>query len=132
MSQVLVSGGYLDAALGLQQAEQVRALEFLREFRRDPKGAGISLERLGGRGDDQVWSGRVSQDLRAILWKDGDTWALLHVDHHDPAYAWAERRRIGRHSVTGEMQVVEVEESVREIERIVVKDGGPPPLFADH
>lgn len=129
--QVLISDAYLDSALAMEQAEQVRALEFMREFRRDPKGPGMSLERVRNTKSDGVWSGRVSQDLRAIAWKDGDTWALLHVGHHDAAYDWAERRAIGRHSVTGELQVVEVQESVREVERVLVKDAGAPPLNLD-
>ena len=41
---------------------------------------------------------------------------LCYVDHHDAAYGWAERRVIERHPRTGAAQLVEVRETVREIE----------------
>jgi len=37
------------------------------------------------------------------------------VDHHDPAYRWAERRRLETHPTTGAAQFVEIREQVREI-----------------
>jgi superfamily I DNA/RNA helicase len=37
------------------------------------------------------------------------------VDHHDKAYAWAERRKLETHPKTGAAQLVEVRETVREI-----------------
>ena len=43
----------------------------------------ISLEQTRRNVSKQLWSGRVTQDLRAIIYQDGDAWALLHVDHHD-------------------------------------------------
>ena len=71
-----------------------------------------------------------NQDLRVILHKDGDTWVLLHVDHHDPAYRWAERRDVGRHPVTGALQIVESVETIREIERVVHVEPAKPPIFS--
>ena len=40
---------------------------------------------------------------------------LAYVDHHDRAYAWAERRRIEAHPRTGAVQIVEVRERVEEV-----------------
>ena len=37
------------------------------------------------------------------------------MDHHDKAYAWAERRKLETHPATGAAQLVEVRESVVEI-----------------
>jgi len=54
--------------------------------------------------------------LRVILHKDGEVWSLLYADHHDDAYAWAERRRAGRHPRTGGLQVVEIVETVLEVQ----------------
>ena len=42
---------------------------------------------------------------------------LAYVDHHDKAYAWAERRRIEAHPRTGAVQIVEV--------RALVEDAQP-------
>lgn len=41
---------------------------------------------------------------------------LCYVDHHDAAYRWAERRKLERHPRTGAAQLIEVRETVREIE----------------
>src|SRR5207244_7490631 len=40
---------------------------------------------------------------------------LCYVDHHDKAYAWAERRRLETHPATGAAQLVEIRERVQEI-----------------
>ncbi|MBI2683799.1 MAG: AAA family ATPase [Actinobacteria bacterium] len=73
-------------------------------FQANPQSPGISLERVERVRSEGLWSARVSQDLRAILYREGDAALLLYVGHHDAAYRWAERRRQERHSVTGEMQ----------------------------
>lgn len=110
---VLVTGGFFQAMNQLPAKEQAACTAFLTMFHANPKQPGISLERLDGI-SKHLWSGRVTQDLRAILYHEGDGWLLLHVDHHDPAYRWAERRDIARHPVTGALQIVEVVETVIE------------------
>ena len=66
------------------------------------------------------WSARVGGDLRIILQREGDgVLTLLHVGHHDDAYAWARRHRLSRHPVTGTMQLVEIPEAA--------DPGEPPP-----
>jgi hypothetical protein len=92
------------AAIGrLVAREQAACVEFVAKFTDNPANPGLSLERIG-----TLWSARVTQELRTILYKEGDAWVLLHVDHHDAAYRWAERRQGSRHPVTGELQIVEV------------------------
>ncbi len=127
-SQLFTSLGQLTAN------EQARVIEFINTFQSNPAHPGVSLERLTRARSKDVWSGRVSRDLRAILHKDGDTWAILYADHHDAAYNWAERRDIGRHAVTGALQIVESVETVREVERLVEVCVQPeaPPLFESH
>ena len=55
---------------------------------------------------------------------------LCYVDHHDKAYAWAERRRIERHPRTGAAQLVEIRERVEEVpvhaEPAQVAEAKPP------
>lgn len=82
----------------------------------DPKGTGLSLERLTKAGDDKVWSARVSRDLRIILRRDGEDNLLAYVGHHDDAYRWAERRRFIPHERSGAMQIVEVIEGRQKVE----------------
>ena len=125
----------LFSSLGkLAANEQARVIEFIDTFQANPAHPGVSLERLTHAGSKNVWSGRVSRDLRAILHKDGDTWAILYAAHHDPAYDWAERREFGRHSVTGALQIVASVETIREVERVVevLVQPDAPPLFQSH
>ena len=66
--------------------------------------------------DRNFWSVRVSRDLRLIVHKTGANLLLCYVDHHDAAYRWAEGRRLETHPRTGAAQIVEIRETVREIE----------------
>lgn len=124
---VLVSAGFLEAMGHLAFREQTACTEFLVKFQQNQAHPGISLERLTGK-STHLWSGRVTQDLRAILHQEGDAWVVLHVDHHDAAYRWAEHRDVGRHPVTGALQVVEVRETVVEKKREKKRAAG---LFDD-
>ncbi|NWH08206.1 MAG: UvrD-helicase domain-containing protein, partial [Alphaproteobacteria bacterium] len=65
--------------------------------------------------DPNFWSMRVNRDIRIIVHKTDDSFLLCYVDHHDDAYAWAERRKIETHPKTGAAQIVEVRERVQEI-----------------
>jgi Txe/YoeB family toxin of Txe-Axe toxin-antitoxin module len=125
---IVLADSLFDSLADLEKDERLRVLTFISELRRGPKSAGMSLERIGRTKD--LWSGRISQELRAILYRDGDTIAILHAGHHDPAYRWAERRDIGRHPVTGVFQIVETVETVREVERLIITEPAAPPLFA--
>jgi hypothetical protein len=59
----------------------------------DPTGKGLSFHRIGQSKDPNFWSVRVSRDLRLIVHKTEDRLLVTYVDHHDKAYAWAERSR---------------------------------------
>ena len=77
----------------------------------------------------------MNRDLRLIVHQTGASLMFCYVDHHDPAYCWAERRKIERHLKAGATQIVEVRETVREIEipRYVeapeATEPDPGPLF---
>lgn len=126
MTAFLFSHNFFADLDHLSAEDRGAVMTFIGEFQRNPKHPGISLERL----QTDLWSGRITRDLRAILHKDGETWAFLHADHHDEAYRWAERRRAGRHPITGALQVVET--VVRDVERIVEAVRPEPPIFAAH
>ena len=135
MSANVIIAPQLFSSLGqLVAKEQARVIDFISTFQANPAHPGVSLERLTRVRSKNLWSGRITRDLRAILHKDGETWAILYAAHHDPAYDWAERREIGRHSVTGALQIVEAVETVREVERIVdiVVQPEALPLFQGH
>lgn len=111
------------------------------DLQMDPVNAGMSLHRLDKQRDKNFWSARASRDLRIIVHKTDSSTMLCYAGHHDDAYAWAERRKIETHPVTGAAQIVEVRELVKEVvvpRYVVATDelpSAPPvrersPLFA--
>src|SRR5207237_9142254 len=75
------------------------------------------------------------RDVRLIVHRSAATIALCYADHHDTAYAWAERRKLTTHPTTGAAQLVEIRETVQEIVvPVYIQAEVPalvqPPLFA--
>lgn len=104
----IIDGSYIEATLRLDANSAQRGWEFVQKFRANPAQPGISLERVEQATQKNLWSARVSRDLRAILYKDGEDWRFIYIGHHDDAYNWASSRQIGRHVKTGELQIVEL------------------------
>jgi hypothetical protein len=90
------------------QGERVRPAD-------GPLGNGLQLHRIDKSKDPNFWSARVNRDVRLIVYKTEGSMLVAYVDHHDNAYAWAERRRIEAHPRTGAVQIVEVRERVEEM-----------------
>ena len=86
------------------------------DLQMDPSRPGLQLHRLDGAKDRNFWSVRVSQDVRIIVHRTQSSFMLCYVNHHDEAYRWAERRKLETHPRTGAMQIVEIHETVREVE----------------
>lgn len=99
--------------LSTQDQKAVKASVF--DLQMDPTGNGLQLHRIDKSKDQNFWSARVNRDVRLIVHKTGDSMLVAYVDHHDDAYAWAERRRIEAHPRTGAVQIVEVRERVEEV-----------------
>lgn len=99
--------------LASQDQKAVKASVF--DLQLDPTGNGLQLHRIDKSKDQNFWSARVNRDVRLIVHKTGDSMLVAYVDHHDDAYAWAERRRIEAHPRTGAVQIVEVRERVEEV-----------------
>src|SRR5713226_1064003 len=81
----------------------------------DPANPGMKFHKLDKAKDKRFWSVRVSKDIRLIVHKTPGSLLLCYVDHHDNAYAWAERRKLETHPKTGAAQFVEIRETVKEI-----------------
>jgi hypothetical protein len=96
-----------------QDQKAVKASVF--DLQMDPSGHGLKLHRIDNSKDPHFWSARVNRDVRLVVHKTGDSMLVAYVDHHDDAYAWAERRRIEAHPRTGAIQIVEVRERVEEV-----------------
>ena len=81
----------------------------------DPTSPGLYFHKLDKARDKHFWSVRVSRDIRIIVHRTADSLLLCYVDHHDKAYAWAERRRLETHPTTGAAQLVELRERVADL-----------------
>jgi superfamily I DNA/RNA helicase len=92
----------------------------------NPANPGLQFHRIDRARDPNFWSLRVNLDLRIIVHKTEASLLLCYVDHHDDAYAWAERRKIERHPTTGAAQLVEVRELVQTIRDKPVEDAPAP------
>jgi UvrD/REP helicase N-terminal domain len=96
-----------------QDQKAVKASVF--DLQMDPTGNGLQLHRIDKSKDPNFWSARVNRDVRLIVHRTGESMLVAYVDHHNNAYAWAERRRIEAHPRTGAVQIVEVRERVEEV-----------------
>ena len=76
---------------------------------------GMSFHKLEKAKDKNFWSVRVNSDIRLIVHRTPNSQLLCYVDHHDRAYAWAERRKLEAHPGTGAAQLIELRETVQEV-----------------
>lgn len=81
----------------------------------NPESPGMSFHKLDRARDKHFWSLRVGSNLRIIVHRADNSLMLCYVDHHDRAYAWAERRKLEVHPQTGAAQWVEIRERTEEI-----------------
>lgn len=103
----------LDRLTG-EEKKAVKTTAF--DLQLNPASPGMSLHKLEKSKDPNFKSVRVNRDIRLIVHSTESSLLLCYVDHHDKAYQWAERRKIEVHPRTGAAQLVEVRETVREIE----------------
>ncbi|WP_395941879.1 3'-5' exonuclease [Brevundimonas aurantiaca] len=105
---------FTDALARLPAQDQKAVKVSVMDLQLDPSAPGLQMHRITASKDPNFWSARVNRDIRLILHKTGASLLVAYVDHHDAAYAWAERRRIETHPRTGAVQIVEVRERVEE------------------
>jgi superfamily I DNA/RNA helicase len=110
--------------LTAQEQKAVKTTAF--DLQMNPAAPGLSFHKLDRAKDPNFWSLRVNADIRIIVHRAQGGILLCHVDHHDAAYAWAERRKIERHPTTGVMQLVEIRERVEEIAPPKALDAATP------
>ena len=114
--QFRIANTFTASLAGLRGEEQKAVKITAFELQMNPANPGMRLHKIDRAKDRNFWSVRVSRDLRLIVHKTGANLLLCYVDHHDAAYRWAERRRLETHQRTGAAQIVEIRETVREIE----------------
>jgi mRNA-degrading endonuclease RelE of RelBE toxin-antitoxin system len=113
--QFRIADTFTDSLTKLSNEEQKGVKTTAFDLQMNPANPGLQFHKLDRARDPNFWSVRVSLDLRLIVHKSQDSLLLCYVDHHDPAYHWAERRKLETHPKTGAAQLVEVREMVKEI-----------------
>jgi superfamily I DNA/RNA helicase len=96
-----------------EEQKSVKTAAF--DLQLNPAHPGLQLHKLDRAKDPNFWSIRVSRDIRLIVHRTNESLLLCYVAHHDPAYQWAERRKLETHPKTGAAQLVEIRERVHEI-----------------
>jgi mRNA-degrading endonuclease RelE of RelBE toxin-antitoxin system len=129
--QFVISSTFTRSLEQLDKSAQDQIKKAVFDFQVTPDTPGSKLHRVDKSKDKDFWSIRVSDDLRIILHKRDDLFTFCYVDHHDEAYAWAERRRFTIHPQTGAAQIVEIVERVEEVVKQVQKEGEPA-LFSNY
>jgi hypothetical protein len=131
-----IADTFTDSLARLTSDEQKAVKTTAFDLQINPANPGTSIHKLDRAKDTNFWSARVNKDIRIILHRTAGSLLLCYVDHHDRAYAWAERRKLETHPTTGAAQLVEIRERVQEIivptyvEKPVGKPNKPL-LFAD-
>ncbi|HTV01764.1 MAG TPA: UvrD-helicase domain-containing protein, partial [Luteitalea sp.] len=111
----LIADTFTDSLGRLTGEEQKAAKTTAFDLQMDASAPGLSYHKLDKAKDKRFWSVRVNADIRLIVHRTDSSLLLCYVDHHDRAYAWAERRKLETHPTTGAAQIVEIREAVREI-----------------
>ncbi|WP_448598306.1 3'-5' exonuclease [Thermoleptolyngbya sp.] len=127
---IMVCKSLFKSLEGLSASDTKRVTDFIPKFYENPANPGISLERVTRAKDKNLWSARITQALRAIVYQDGDTWALMYAGQHDDAYSWAENRRVELNARTGALQIVEFTETVEQ--QLGDRPAEQPGLFDAH
>ena len=134
--QFRIADTFTDSLTRLTADEQKAVKTTAFDLQVDPSRPSLRFHKLDRARDKRFWSMRVSRDIRLIVHKSDDCLLLCYVDHHDKAYAWAERRKLETHPKTGAAQLVEIRETVKEVvvPVYVEEEQAPvsaPPIF-DH
>src|SRR6478609_11908788 len=110
-----IADTFTDSLARLTGDEQKAVKTTAFDLQMNPANPGMQFHKLDKAKDKNFWSVRVSRDIRLIVHKTDSSLLLCYVDHHDNAYAWAERRKLETHPKTGAAQLVEIRERVEEV-----------------
>ena len=110
--KVALSQDFLLQLSKLPVSVQSKVMKWAMVFQNNPTSSAINYENIHSSSESNLKSVRIDQDWRGVVFKPdvGDIYVLLHVDRHDQAYRWAERRKLAINPVTGAMQMVVIEE----------------------
>jgi mRNA-degrading endonuclease RelE of RelBE toxin-antitoxin system len=124
--ELRISDTFTDSLSKLNNVEQTSVKTTAFDLQLNPSTPGMQFHRIDKAKDPNFWSIRVNLDIRLIVHKTKDSLLLCYVDHHDKAYLWASRRKLETHPKTGAAQLVELQETVRELVIPKYVDGKHP------
>ena len=128
--EFLIADTFTASLARLTTAEQKAVKVTTFDLQTHPASPGIQMHKLDHARDPNFWSARVSADIRIIVHRTAGSLLLCYVDHHDRAYAWAERRKVETHPKTGAAQLVELRERVQEVVTSAYAPVRPVPMAA--
>jgi mRNA-degrading endonuclease RelE of RelBE toxin-antitoxin system len=130
----LIADTFTDSLAKLTGEEQKAVKTTAFDLQLNPAHPSLSLHKIDRIKDKNFLSARVSDDLRIIVHRTANRLVLCYVAHHEPAYRWAERRKLETHLQTGAAQFVEIRELVQEyfIPKYVERPAPPKPRLFDH
>ena len=110
-----IADTFTDSLARLTGEEQKAVKTTAFDLQLNPASPGHRYHKLDKAKDKNFWSVSVNMDIRLIVHRSEASLLLCYVDHHEKAYAWAERRKLETHPKTGAAQLVEVRETGKEI-----------------
>ncbi|MCZ2157417.1 MAG: UvrD-helicase domain-containing protein, partial [Bryobacterales bacterium] len=111
-----IADTFTDSLARLNGEEQKAVKTAAFDLQLNPAHPGLQFHKLDKARDKRFWSVRVTSDIRLIVHRSDASLLLCYVDHHDDAYDWAQRRKLETHPATGAAQLVEIRETVVEVE----------------
>ncbi|SFT52582.1 UvrD/REP helicase N-terminal domain-containing protein [Selenomonas sp. GACV-9] len=116
--KVVIGDTFLDSFARLPSQAQKHTSDFLVKFRSNPTSPAINYEKIASKLDKKVWSVRIDDTYRGIVLREDKSgvFLLVWVDHHDEAYAWAERKRCNINPFTGAIQLYTVQEITEQVQ----------------
>ena len=108
-----ISIGLFGKFASLPRRIQDKTKVFLSKLSSDPFSPGLNLEKIKtNKHGLQFYSARIDKEYRGILSKQDDgLFYLLWIDHHDEAYAWAEKTTCALNPKTDVLQLFETDYS---------------------
>lgn len=110
-----IADTFTDSLARLNGDEQKAVKTTAFDLQTNPAHPSLQFHKLDKSKDKNFWSVRVNSDIRIIVHRNQRDLLLCYVDHHDKAYAWAERRKLETHPKTGAAQLVEIRERIQEV-----------------
>ncbi|MEI6064807.1 MAG: hypothetical protein WCQ26_09465, partial [Pseudanabaena sp. ELA748] len=110
-----IADTFIDSLSKLTGQEQKVVKMTAFDLQLNPSSPSLRYHKLDRTKDPNFCSVSVNLDLRLIVHRTENSLLLCYVNHHDKAYAWANRRKIENHPRTGAAQLVKVRETDEEV-----------------